>query len=54
MERPKIKNPNNKVFKGVKEFNIEQTELLTLVSAKANKNAGIKVPNTEVNAMYFH
>ena len=54
MESPKTKNPMSKVFKGVNEFNIEHTELLTLVSAKANKNAGINVPKMDVNAMYFH
>jgi hypothetical protein len=53
-ERPSAINPINKVFNGVNEFKIEQTELLTLVSAIANKNAGIKVPNNEVIAIYFH
>ena len=53
-ESPNATNPINKVFNGVSEFKIEHTELFTLVSAIANRKTGIKVPNKEVMAMYFH
>ena len=46
--------PKTRVFKGVKEFKIELTELSICVCAIANKYAGINVPNIEVKAMYFH
>ena len=51
---PKITEPKIMVFKGVSEFKMEQIELLTLVSAIAKRYAGIKVPNIDVKAMYFH
>ena len=42
--KPKTKAPNISVFKGVKEFKIEAIELSIFSIAKANKNAGKKVP----------
>src|SRR3970282_2808049 len=51
---PKTKNPNTKVFNGVKEFNMELTELSISVWANAKRKAGTKVPNMEVIAIYFH
>ena len=51
---PKTKAPKINVFKGVREFKIELTELSISVWAIANKYAGINVPNREVKAMYFH
>ena len=52
--KPNDKTPKIKVFKGVKEFNIALMELSNLVSAIENKKAGIKVPKSAVNDMYFH
>jgi len=51
---PNAKAPRISVFNGVNELSIELTELVIWVCAKANKNAGIKVPKNEVNTMYFH
>lgn len=49
-----IAKPNNIVFKGTKEFNIEATALSISVSAIAKKKAGIKDPsNPEINS-HFH
>ena len=42
------KTPNNKVKRGVNEFNIPVSELLITVSALVNKNAGIKFPKTPI------
>jgi hypothetical protein len=42
------------VFKGVNEFNIELIEPSIFESAKANKKAGINVPQIAVKAIYFH
>ena len=42
------------VFRGVKEFNIEATELSISVIARANKNAGKKVPKLPEIAIHFH
>ncbi|GAB1857554.1 hypothetical protein MHTCC0001_23900 [Flavobacteriaceae bacterium MHTCC 0001] len=47
------KKPRTIVFRGTKEFNIEAMELSISVSAKANKNAGKKVPKNPVKIIHF-
>ncbi|CAI8315904.1 MAG: Uncharacterised protein [Flavobacteriaceae bacterium] len=46
--------PKIKVTIGVVEFKIEATALSIWVSAKANRNAGIKVPRNPDTTIHFH
>ena len=52
--KPKTITPKIKVFKGVKELRMALIELSIWVSAIEKRKAGIKVPNKEVIAIYFH
>ena len=42
------------MFNGVNELRIDAIELSISVMAKANKNAGIKVPKKPESAIHFH